>query len=176
MLAKDVNVVTIYLRYNVIFDLLCIFRVLSTGNSHRISIQSDGTLEIQAVRAADVGVYTCAVTSPGGNETRSARLSVIELPFSPVNIHATRLESVSQRAVNVSWTPGFDGNSPTLKFIVQRREVSDLGNACLCTCTFLFYSQKHFGAKIKVMLNIVLALYICRLRSSWPSMFCIYKT
>lgn len=90
------------------------------------------------MRAADVGDYTCAVTSPGGNETRSARLSVIELPFSPVNVHATRLESASQRAVNVSWTPGFDGNSPTLKFIVQRREVSDLGNVCFLPILFCF--------------------------------------
>ncbi|PSN39774.1 Protein sidekick [Blattella germanica] len=102
--------------------------MIDTSYSQRISIQSDGTLEIQAVRAADVGDYTCAVSSPGGNETRSARLSVIELPFSPVNVHAVRLSIASQRAVNVSWTPGFDGNSPILKFIVQRREVSDLGN------------------------------------------------
>jgi protein sidekick len=112
--------------------------MLSTANSHRVSIQSDGTLEIQAVRAADVGDYTCAVISAGGNETRSARLSVIELPFPPLNVHALRLESVSQRAVNVSWTPGFNGNSPILKFIVQRREVSDLGNASLLSCTMLF--------------------------------------
>ena len=101
---------------------------MNIGNSQRISIQSDGTLEIQAVRAADVGDYTCSVSSAGGNETRSARLSVIELPFSPVNLHAERVESFGQRAVNVSWTPGFDGNSPIVKFIVQRREVSDLGN------------------------------------------------
>jgi protein sidekick len=90
------------------------------------------------VRAADVGDYTCAVISPGGNETRSARLSVIELPFSPANVHAVRLESLSQRAVNVSWTPGFDGNSPTLKFIVQRREVSDLGIAQSYACDVSF--------------------------------------
>lgn len=96
------------------------------------------------MRAADVGEYTCAVMSPGGNETRSARLSVIELPFSPVNVHAVRLESLSQRAVNVSWTPGFDGNSPTLKFIVQRREVSDLGNAQSYTCNYSF----TYGAKV----------------------------
>jgi hypothetical protein len=143
MLANDVNVDAVYLRGNAVFDLLCIVRVINTGNSLRISIQSDGTLEIQAVRAADVGEYTCAVTSPGGNETRSARLSIIELPYSPLNVHATRLESLSQRAVNVSWTPSFDGNSPTLKFIVQRREVSDLGNACLCICTSLFHLQKY---------------------------------
>jgi Fibronectin type III domain./Immunoglobulin I-set domain. len=112
--------------------------MLNTANSHRVSVQRDGTLEIQAVRAADVGEYTCAVISPGGNETRSSRLSVIELPFSPLNVHAVRLESVSQRAVNVTWTPSFDGNSPILKFIVQRREVSDLGNAHLRTFAVLF--------------------------------------
>ncbi|XP_055915597.1 protein sidekick isoform X4 [Eupeodes corollae] len=95
-------------------------------NSQRIGVQSDGTLELQAVRASDVGTYSCVVTSPGGNETRSARLSVIELPFPPTNVKVTRLDSPSQRAINVSWTPGFDGNSPVLKFIVQKREVSEL--------------------------------------------------
>ncbi|KAL5276641.1 SDK2 family protein [Megaselia abdita] len=95
-------------------------------NSQRIGVQSDGTLEIQAVRASDVDVYSCVVTSPGGNETRSARLSVIELPFPPTNVIADKLDSPSQRAINVSWTPGFDGNSPTLKFIIQKREVSEL--------------------------------------------------
>lgn len=30
-------------------------------NSQRIGVQADGTLEIQAVRAADVGIYSCTV-------------------------------------------------------------------------------------------------------------------
>lgn len=30
-------------------------------NSQRIGVQADGTLEIQAVRAADVGTYSCMV-------------------------------------------------------------------------------------------------------------------
>ncbi|XP_017480193.1 PREDICTED: protein sidekick-like, partial [Rhagoletis zephyria] len=97
------------------------------SNSQRIGVQSDGTLEIQAVRASDVGTYQCVVTSPGGNETRSARLSVIELPFPPSNVKVVRLDAPNQRTINASWTPGFDGNSPILKFIVQRREVSELG-------------------------------------------------
>lgn len=67
------------------------------------------------------------MTSPGGNETRSARLSVIELPFAPTNIKAERLDTLTHRAINISWTPGFDGNSPVLKFIIQRREVPPLG-------------------------------------------------
>jgi len=90
-------------------------------------MQPDGTLQIIAVRASDVGEYTCSVVSPGGNETRSARLSVIELPFAPINVMAMRVERISPRTINVTWVPGFDGNSPTKKFIVERREVSDLG-------------------------------------------------
>lgn len=31
-------------------------------NSQRIGVQADGTLEISAVRAADVGVYSCMVS------------------------------------------------------------------------------------------------------------------
>ncbi|XP_046867554.1 protein sidekick, partial [Drosophila willistoni] len=96
------------------------------SNSQRIGVQADGQLEIQAVRASDVGSYACVVTSPGGNETRSARLSVIELPFPPSNVKVERLPEPQQRSINVSWTPGFDGNSPISKFIIQRREVSEL--------------------------------------------------
>ncbi|XP_032308408.1 protein sidekick isoform X16 [Drosophila ananassae] len=97
------------------------------SNSQRVGVQADGQLEIQAVRASDVGSYACVVTSPGGNETRAARLSVIELPFPPSNVKVERLPEPLQRSINVSWTPGFDGNSPISKFIIQRREVSELG-------------------------------------------------
>lgn len=31
-------------------------------NSQRVGVQADGTLELQAVRASDVGVYSCMVT------------------------------------------------------------------------------------------------------------------
>ncbi|XP_031349288.1 protein sidekick isoform X2 [Photinus pyralis] len=102
-------------------------QVIQPGTNQRFNVLFDGTLEIQAVRAADVGIYTCSVKSPGGNETRSARLSVIELPFAPINVKATKLDTATQRAVNVSWTPGFDGNSPVLKYIVQKRELPELG-------------------------------------------------
>lgn len=96
-------------------------------SSSRIWINSDGSLDVNAVRASDAGDYTCSVTSPGGNHTRHAMLSVIELPFAPTNVRAIRIDSFSQRAVNVTWTPGFDGNSPIKKFIVQKREVPELG-------------------------------------------------
>ncbi|XP_041977027.1 protein sidekick isoform X3 [Aricia agestis] len=93
----------------------------------RIMLSADGVLQVQAVRAVDAGEYTCVVTSPGGNHTRRAQLAVIELPFSPTNVRAERLDIATQRAVNVSWTPGFDGNSPVQKYIVQRRVVPEFG-------------------------------------------------
>uniref|UniRef100_A0A182MZU5 Protein sidekick n=1 Tax=Anopheles dirus TaxID=7168 RepID=A0A182MZU5_9DIPT len=96
-------------------------------NSQRIGVKGDGTLEITEVRPSDVGQYACIVTSPGGNETRAARLSVIELPFAPSNVQAVRISTPHNRAINVSWAPGFDGNSKIIKFIVQRREVPELG-------------------------------------------------
>ncbi|XP_059054428.1 protein sidekick [Achroia grisella] len=93
----------------------------------RVWVAADGALQVQAVRASDAGEYTCIVTSPGGNHTRHAVLSVIELPFAPTNARATKLEEASQRAVNISWTPGFDGNSPIQKFIIQKRIVPEFG-------------------------------------------------
>lgn len=93
----------------------------------RVWVSADGSLQLQAVRASDAGEYACVVTSPGGNHTRHALLSVIELPFAPTNVRALRVEHAQQRAVNVSWTPGFDGNSPIQKFVVQRRVVPEFG-------------------------------------------------
>ncbi|XP_016844898.1 protein sidekick isoform X4 [Nasonia vitripennis] len=101
-------------------------QVINTRASPRVKMQNDGTLEIGAVRASDVGEYMCSVVSSGGNETRTARLSVIELPFAPINVVASRVEEISPRTINVTWVPGFDGNSPIKSFIVQRREVPEL--------------------------------------------------
>ena len=111
-----------------IMIIIVFARKIVEGSSSRIFTHPDGTLEIQAVRASDVGEYSCSLRSPGGNETRNGKLNVIELPFAPLNVKAERFPSVSQRAVNVSWTPGFDGNSAIVKYIIQKREVSDLGS------------------------------------------------
>lgn len=81
------------------------------------------------MRPSDVGTYTCVVQSPAGNETRSAKLNIVELPFAPTNVYANRIiEQPDLRSANISWTPGFDGNSPIVKYIIQRREVLELEN------------------------------------------------
>jgi len=43
-----------------------------------------------------------------------------ELPYAPV-ITSVELSSSSSNAVDISWTPGFDGNSPILRFTVDFR-------------------------------------------------------
>lgn len=117
----------------------------------RVWVSGEGALQVQAVRAGDAGEYACVVTSPGGNHTRRALLSVIELPFSPTNVRAERLDATPQRAVNVSWTPGFDGNSPIQKYIVQRRVVPEFGNSLFnqdyfsCINKYIFHIQTCFG-------------------------------
>lgn len=82
----------------------------------------DGTLEIKAVRNSDIGTYKCHVSSEGGNDTASADIRVIELPYPPV-ITSVNLNTESIRAVDVHWNPGFNGNSPINKFTIQFRQV-----------------------------------------------------
>ncbi|XP_035707340.1 protein sidekick isoform X3 [Folsomia candida] len=100
------------------------------GLSPRIIVNLDGTLEIREVRASDVGQYKCIVRSrsQGGHDERVAHLKIIELPYRPSNIHAEKLPKLApganSKAVNISWTSGFDGNNPVLKYIVQKRTAS----------------------------------------------------
>ena len=86
---------------------------------------ADGTLQIAEARASDVGSYACHVTSAGGDDSRIANLYVIELPYPPNGVAATRLGN--GKMVNVSWIAGFDGNSPISKFIIQKRVVPVTG-------------------------------------------------
>lgn len=61
----------------IINEKFCRDRNQPIVNNQRISVKSDGTLEINAVRASDVGKYTCMVSSAAGNHSRSATLVVV---------------------------------------------------------------------------------------------------
>ncbi len=56
----------------------------------------------------------------------TANLDVIELPYAPTHVHAQRV-TAAPKTVNISWTPGFDGNSPVIKYILQYRHVPEKG-------------------------------------------------
>uniref|UniRef100_A0A8D2IZ62 Sidekick cell adhesion molecule 1 n=1 Tax=Varanus komodoensis TaxID=61221 RepID=A0A8D2IZ62_VARKO len=95
--------------------------IINPSSSSRIAIEKDGTLIISQTWSGDIGDYTCEVTSFGGNDSRVARMEVIELPHPPQNLLAT-LNSSFSRSVILSWVRPFDGNSPVLHYIVELSE------------------------------------------------------
>ncbi|RWS11549.1 sidekick-like protein [Dinothrombium tinctorium] len=96
---------------------------INTEASSRVHVLPDGTLSIEQARNTDVGVYTCRVSSSAGNDSKSARLFVLELPHPSTSVKAEL--NFDAGFVNVSWTPPFDGNSPIIKYIVQKRIVEN---------------------------------------------------
>lgn len=90
------------------------------SSSSRAHLAPDGTLRIDQARNTDIGTYTCIVTSPGGNDTRSAKLEVIELPHPPGHVRALVTDTMP-KTVNVTWSPAFDGHSPITHYVLQMR-------------------------------------------------------
>uniref|UniRef100_A0A3Q3VZI8 Uncharacterized protein n=1 Tax=Mola mola TaxID=94237 RepID=A0A3Q3VZI8_MOLML len=86
----------------------------------RVSIRQ-GSLTIGQTWSGDIGDYTCTVTSQAGNDSRAARLEVIELPHSPSYLTA-RLNDTDSRSVHLSWLRPFDGNSPLLYYVLELSE------------------------------------------------------
>ncbi|XP_032897024.1 protein sidekick-1 isoform X2 [Amblyraja radiata] len=96
-------------------------KVIDASAVPRITTGKNGSLHISQTWSGDIGDYTCEVLSAGGNDFRSARLEVIELPHPPRNLQAT-LNATTSRAVDLSWTRPFDGNSRILHYIVELSE------------------------------------------------------
>ncbi|XP_010001108.1 PREDICTED: protein sidekick-2-like [Chaetura pelagica] len=94
---------------------------LSPASSPRLRLDEMGTLHISQTWSGDIGTYTCKVVSAGGNDSRSAHLRVRQLPHAPESPVAT-LSSLEKRAINLTWTKPFDGNSPLLRYVVEVSE------------------------------------------------------
>jgi hypothetical protein len=92
--------------------------------SNRIRLHPNGTLRIEHVRNTDGGNYTCTIHSGGITESRSARLEIIQRPHQPEYVDAKLLDKIST-SVRVEWTPGFNGNSPIIKYLVEMRTVTN---------------------------------------------------
>ena len=82
------------------------------------------TLQVAEVKNTEIGIYKCLVNSvwdaSADNDIKTAYLNVVELPYAPGNVNAYLYQS-EKRAVNLTWSGSFDGNSPILKYIVQTR-------------------------------------------------------
>lgn len=98
-----------------------------TDSSNQFKLFRNGTLQILEAKNTDIGTYKCivrSVNSPqAGNDSRTAYLNVVELPYAPVNVYSN-LVSSEKRSVNLTWDSSFDGNSPIIKYIVQARITS----------------------------------------------------
>ncbi|XP_043945033.1 protein sidekick-1 [Protopterus annectens] len=94
---------------------------INPDSNSRVSLGQNGSLYISQTWSGDIGDYTCEVHSSAGNDSRSARLEVIELPHAPLNLQAG-LNSLDSRSVNLVWVRPFDGNSPILHYVVELSE------------------------------------------------------
>ncbi|KAI1726479.1 fibronectin type III domain-containing protein [Ditylenchus destructor] len=99
------------------------------GDLHRrISINSDGSLFINQVGPDNIGVYKCTVhTSDGESESATAWLRIIEKPSMPQKVQVELINDTSPAKIRVTWEPGFDGNSPIVKYSVDIRTISASG-------------------------------------------------
>ncbi|XP_049758675.1 protein sidekick-1 isoform X3 [Elephas maximus indicus] len=95
--------------------------MINPSSSSRIVVEKDGSLLISQTWSGDIGDYTCEIISQGGNDSRTARLEVIELPHPPQNLLAS-LNASHSHTVMLSWVRPFDGNSPVLYYIVEVSE------------------------------------------------------
>ncbi|XP_065308715.1 protein sidekick isoform X2 [Dermacentor albipictus] len=102
------------------YQVTWFFEEKPLASSSRTHLAPDGTLKIDQARNTDIGTYTCVVTSPGGNDTRSAKLEVIELPHPPGHVKALVTDTMP-KTVNVTWSPAFDGHSPITHYVLQMR-------------------------------------------------------
>uniref|UniRef100_A0A3P8VT00 Sidekick cell adhesion molecule 2 n=1 Tax=Cynoglossus semilaevis TaxID=244447 RepID=A0A3P8VT00_CYNSE len=94
---------------------------IDVNSSPRLRLDPDGTLHISQTWSGDIGTYTCRVTSVGGNDSRSAHLRVRQLPHAPENPISV-LSMTEKRAINLTWAPAFDGNSPLIRYILEVSE------------------------------------------------------
>ncbi|KAI3421310.1 hypothetical protein GPALN_014929 [Globodera pallida] len=92
---------------------------------HRVFVDANGTMWINQVGPDNTGEYRCtARTTVGGGVERArqtAWLSIIEKPAMVQNVRAELTNSTGQERILVHWTPGFDGNSPVVKWSVEMR-------------------------------------------------------
>ena len=129
-ITKEENVdAEIQWKFN---DLLLDFEFLLDGssvcrNANNLKLYPNGTLQILEAKNTDIGTYSCMVRSLrdslAGNDSKTAYLNVVELPYAPVNIQAS-LNFNLKRSVNLTWDSSFDGNSKIVKYIVHARVVS----------------------------------------------------
>ncbi|XP_018307184.1 Down syndrome cell adhesion molecule-like protein Dscam2 isoform X1 [Mycetomoellerius zeteki] len=86
----------------------------------RVSLHTDGSLQITELHREDSGNYTCFVENRHGSDQITHRLTVQVPPAAPL-LHAT---STSSNSINVQWKNGDDGGSPIRGYILHYKRES----------------------------------------------------
>ncbi|CAK1540390.1 unnamed protein product [Leptosia nina] len=100
-------------------------------STYRISVSEAKTdsglrsqLYISRTERQDSGVYKCQAVNAYGHSDHYIYLSVQEKPETPQSLSVTEILS---RAVRLSWSQGFDGNSPLEAYTIQYCALSAQG-------------------------------------------------
>ena len=73
-------------------------------------------MTIRSTERADNAVYACVVHNEYGEQERSVKLMVLEVPESPRNV---RVGDVWSKSVSVSWSHPYNGNSQVTKYVLS---------------------------------------------------------
>ncbi|KAL4641623.1 leucine-rich repeat and immunoglobulin-like domain-containing nogo receptor-interacting protein 2 [Arapaima gigas] len=77
-------------------------RQVTSKNNGRITVQTNGTLEIRVSEVHDSGVYVCMASNAAGNDTQSASLAVKSLGVSDRSLYANRTSQYSTDPSNIT--------------------------------------------------------------------------
>lgn len=73
-------------------------------------------MTIRSTERADNAVYSCVVRNEYGQQERSVKLLVLEVPESPRDV---RIVDVWSKSVSISWSHPFNGNSQVTKYVLS---------------------------------------------------------
>ena len=62
-------------------------------------------------------IFRCTVTVGDKEESVSMWLEIIEKPNMPTGVIATLVNDTAPAKIRVSWSEGFDGNSPIIRLV-----------------------------------------------------------
>ncbi|KFD51708.1 hypothetical protein M513_07404, partial [Trichuris suis] len=102
-------------------------QLLTPGAVRNIQFPPNGSLVIRQVGPHNIGSYTCEVETSHGKFSKTGYLKIVEKPGMPLRVKATVINDTLPAHVRLTWSEGFDSNSPIIKYVVEQRLLSVQG-------------------------------------------------
>ncbi|KAK3518783.1 hypothetical protein QTP70_012734 [Hemibagrus guttatus] len=95
-------------------------KIAALPQDNKYTIFENGSLMISDINDEDAGLYACEViTSLDVNTRITGLLTVIDKPEPP---NSLKLDEKASHSVTLSWSPGYDNNSPVNEFVIEMHE------------------------------------------------------